>query len=334
MAYCSPACQKQHWKSGHRKGCIVPSLEDSASGSFESQIEFEHDVWMHLRRRAAEVHAERFEVEVVEYHQMSLGRFAREYGAIGRPVVIRGAGREWDRNVWSCDWMCENLADVVLRVRRGPSYDTTQTILASAPEFIQQVMSASRQEDMKEAPFYGANNICPEELIPHLQLPPFYPEYVFLRDAVRMWLGCPGTGAPAHIDIHDNFLLHVMGSKTFWLAAPHLSDSLAPRRVSPWLWTTDADPRSADSSLHGGVKWHQITLNEGDMLYLPSGWWHSTLNGGVGPSCSVNFWMKQSWSAIGEILPEAIVQSDWGPLVPGARCNHRFMPHAGRLSER
>lgn len=85
----------------------------------------------------------------------------------------------------------------------------------------------------------------------------------------------PGAGFNTHWDAHEIFVIQVEGSKRWEL--------YAPTREFPLF--KDLDPNlEAPEDIEPTV----IVLNEGDILYIPRGWWHNASAQGV-PSIHVTF---------------------------------------------
>lgn len=105
--------------------------------------------------------------------------------------------------------------------------------------------------------------------------------------ALGMWLGAHGQRTWAHFDCAHNFLLMIRGRKTFRLAAPSEYPNLYTytfsscngqdmdgeiyrfSEVSAWNPDFEKYPRARK------VKWYEATIERGETLLVPLGWWHA-----------------------------------------------------------
>jgi hypothetical protein len=87
--------------------------------------------------------------------------------------------------------------------------------------------------------------------------------------------------------------MQMCGRKSVTLYAPGDSDKLYPRPDSPSVSSVDlASPNySAHPLLTQATPFH-FTLNPGDVLYLPPGWWHQTR------ACEMNISVNIWWNPI------------------------------------
>lgn len=90
-----------------------------------------------------------------------------------------------------------------------------------------------------------------------------------------------------HCDLADNFLAQLTGSKRVSLVAPHNRDAMMVERTIPAVvdnveWdVAGCEPRE--------VPVIACTLEAGDILFLPAGWFHDVTN--LTPSCVMTSWV-------------------------------------------
>ncbi|KAI0092650.1 Clavaminate synthase-like protein [Irpex rosettiformis] len=129
-----------------------------------------------------------------------------------------------------------------------------------------------------------------------------------MPDAVNLWIGSSKSVTSIHSDPYENIYSVIRGSKTFtvfpptegWCMEervyPHATylrvgdDSeliLVPSEEPPVRWssiTDPTDPKAISSSAHPIT----ITVQAGQSLYLPAGWWHYVRQTEM--TIAVNYW--------------------------------------------
>lgn len=90
-------------------------------------------------------------------------------------------------------------------------------------------------------------------------------------------LGASGSGVPFHV--HGPVLAEVLhGAKRWFLSAPDKQPRFDPN-TSSLNWAKEYEERKS-----GQAEWEEdqnileCVCEPGDVLYIPSDWWHSTLN--------------------------------------------------------
>ncbi|KAJ3328957.1 JmjC domain-containing protein 7 [Kappamyces sp. JEL0680] len=146
-------------------------------------------------------------------------------------------------------------------------------------------------------------------------------------DAINVWIGGSRSTSSLHKDPYENLYGVVTGAKTFVLIPPHstpwlyrrfypvsqLDSELQPRLLdppqqTPWI-PLDPDSPSVldDFPLFANAVSLRVTLYPGDVLYLPSLWYHQV--GQIGPeTIAVNYWYdmkhdsRYAWSCFQDEL--------------------------------
>ncbi|OSD04660.1 Clavaminate synthase-like protein [Trametes coccinea BRFM310] len=129
-------------------------------------------------------------------------------------------------------------------------------------------------------------------------------------DAVNLWIGDEKSVTSIHSDPYENIYTVLRGSKQFTLLPPTEGWCLKERRYphatyvrSPVTSQLELVPSPAETPL---VRWSSvtdptdptalpaeahpihITVNAGETLYLPAGWWHYVCQRGF--TVAVNYW--------------------------------------------
>jgi hypothetical protein len=136
------------------------------------------------------------------------------------------------------------------------------------------------------------------ELLAELDVPPYCSEARWRRS--RLWMSAPATVSPLHWDIADNLIVHLVGRKRFWLYPPGSTRRLYPHPLLSGLPNFSRfDPEQTDGErfpLGVAEPRYEVTLQPGEVLFLPSRWWHHVRS--LERALSVNFWWANGWLAL------------------------------------
>jgi len=109
---------------------------------------------------------------------------------------------------------------------------------------------------------------------------------------INFWVGSAGAFTPLHFDTEDNFIAQVFGAKRFILYDPTQMELLYPNEKSDkYSHLSRVDITAPNDSRFPRFKDArpvELTLNAGEMLFLPSHWWHAVQSLSV--NAMVNFW--------------------------------------------
>ena len=129
----------------------------------------------------------------------------------------------------------------------------------------------------KMSPYYAITGSLPQKL--KISHPPQIKECSILETNVmedRLWMSYGNTSSSLHFDTHDNMLHQIHGIKEIFLWNPEITpftymDFHTRYGLSP-INTDKVDKiRFAEFSKHQP---YFVVLFPGDMLYLPTLWWH------------------------------------------------------------
>lgn len=142
----------------------------------------------------------------------------------------------------------------------------------------------------------------------------------------NLWIGTSPTYTPLHRDPNPNFFLQLAGSKAVRLFPPDSGaeifgavqrtlgrDGSARFRGEEMMqgeekelleravWgESEDDPKPAPDATAAAAAaaaaarddGYQATVEEGNALFIPLGWWHSVKGVGIGTTASVNWWFR------------------------------------------
>jgi putative sterol carrier protein len=238
------------------------------------------------------------EVERRPRQQLSVETFRRDYLPHGIPLIISDALRDWPLFNMSREESLVHFAQLQGITRHGDyaqkTFSTERDFRStSMRDFIASLDAPAGKGRNGEPPAYMGNNILPAQLLEQIQYPPYFDLSLFI--APRIWIGPKGTLTPLHRDDTDNLFAQVWGQKSFILAAPHHRPALGTWSTAPkgGLDGCDFNPDAPDYQRFPqarDVTFLRITLQAGDLLFLPEGWFHQVES--VSTSLSVNFWVN------------------------------------------
>ena len=123
----------------------------------------------------------------------------------------------------------------------------------------------------------------------------------------NLWMGLAPTYTPLHRDPNPNLFLQLAGRKVVRLFPPEVGASIF-ESVREKLGRSSSGIFRGDEMMYGEEKelleqeaWNQskwsefgyeATLDHGEALFIPLGWWHSIKGIGNGVTASVNWWFR------------------------------------------
>lgn len=220
------------------------------------------------------------------------------------PFILRGYASDWPaltNHPWRSVRYLRTVAGPgrVVPVEVGKDYrndDWTQRLmpwdqLLASLEFDDQ----TRAHGPDEMLYLAQHNLFMQ--FPDLRADVAVPDYVYSGPSapnyappgndeqlvLNTWLGPGGTVSPAHTDPYFNFYVQIVGSKTVWLASPKCSGHMYAEETPAISNTSRVDVFATQEDSHNyPAFWDEVvpaamsaTLQPGDMLFFPPGWWHA-----------------------------------------------------------
>jgi len=224
--------------------------------------------------------------------------FIRDYYSKHKPVVLKKGIDHWPAlKKWSPQYFAEVLGDAEIEVQFDRENDALferhsdkyrKSMLMS--EFVNMIENDGESNNY----YMTANNTQQnvEAIRPALDdIGEFGEGYRQLLDSdaafsTYFWMGPKGTFTPLHHDFTNNMLVQVYGSKKV---------TLIPAWQVPWLYN-DLHVYSEVNFPNFDLKKHplmqhvtpvEVTIDAGDALFIPIGWWHCVE--GLDKSISISF---------------------------------------------
>jgi len=256
--------------------------------------------------------------------------FLREWVNYNRPVIVKGAFDHWPaREKWSTDYLKEKLGDRLVSVAVTPTgyADAVYKDKFLLPE--ERMMTFGDVVDILEAddPFQPGifyiqkqcSNLMKEfsALLPDVDADISFGTEAFgvPPDAINFWMGDKRAVTSMHKDNYENLYCVVRGEKTFTLLpptdrpfVPYRTYPLARWRQNsstgqfeiedeegsvPWIAVDPVHPDLKAFPEFANAKPITVKVKAGEMLYLPSLWFHHVRQS---HGCiAVNYWYDMKY---------------------------------------
>lgn len=243
--------------------------------------------------------------EVIVLNSPSVEEFRKNYFEKSLPAILTGCINHWPAlSKWvEPQYLLHVASHRIVPIEVGSNYTKdswSQDMVKFQDFFRRQLVNDVQSSDRIE--YLAQHNLFDQ--IPALRNDILVPDYCCLSNRtssidnevehdIKAWLGPEGTISPMHHDPKHNLLCQIFGHKRIILAAPTDSSNLYPFEGSLLSNTSQIDAEHLDADvfpLVKNVKFYEITLYRGEMLYIPPKWWHYVRS--LSKSFSVSFWWE------------------------------------------
>lgn len=224
--------------------------------------------------------------------------FYNHYQANNRPVILTGMIDHWHiYQHWTPEYFKEQWGDQVVQYTRLSEDKVRFHEEKSLGEFVDIITHLEHANDYYLS--YGnyefnqkplASMFAEIDKLPEL-LNPNAPELI----SGQVFLGPNGTLTDLHFDLANALYAQIYGKKKFTLVPPEYITNIYPYGNLRSM----VDIESIDYErfpYYKGAKKYEFTLEPGELMYLPVGWWHAVESEGVSISLSFsNFYSKEEY---------------------------------------
>ncbi|MCI5072623.1 cupin-like domain-containing protein [bacterium] len=236
-------------------------------------------------------------VDIVE--NITRQDFQHNYHQYQKPLLIKNLAHTWPASQkWTFDWLKKNYGHLTIplcddRIRNaGKNYQVRDVQMMSFNEYLTLIET---QPSTLRMFLYNIAQHAPE-----LKKDIVYPDLMdgFNERFIYTFFGGKGSRVPFHYDIDLGSVFHtqIEGKKRFFLVSNEQAALLyhTPFTVQAMVDPTQPNYKKFPASRY--VKGYDVTLDPGDTLYIPSGFFHHVeyLSGAFGVSLRAHDqWLNQ-----------------------------------------
>ncbi|MGG6293098.1 cupin-like domain-containing protein [Leptolyngbya sp. AN02str] len=301
----------------------------------------------------------------LQAHEIHPEAFLQTYVIPGRPVVISGL-LDGEPN-WDLDFLIQHLGDRTFPVRKYGRdryqqdkrdwQDMGSGVALRSMPFAEYADLIRSGEAYEQDLYLGR---CGLGGTPLADAPVFQKSEAVLglkgsMTPLNLWCGPAGHTSCLHYDPLDGTLTQLYGTKHIILFPPsqlynlhpfsvwnHLIYGLRRRAVYSQVYPDRPDFEAFPRYRKALAQRYDVMLHAGEILFIPSCWWHEVTSIGTGMVCSVNRWWNvplgrslRTWSKwrahIGSLLALPHIAWDLLSVLPATARKHKLKALIQRL---
>ena len=247
-------------------------------------------------------------------HQLTLEAFVEEYERPNKPVLITGMIDHWPAlQEWTADRFASHFPDLPLRTN-GRSTNGRRYRMKAFDYF---AYASSCNAEKFIYVFDKKLFFRQPEMVSYFDVPPYFREDLFSYmshddrpDYRWLLIGPNGSGSPFHTDPHRSSAWNAVieGCKRVSFYPPEVippgvdeelihSDYYASEDTMEWY-------RDTYPSLPLERLPLEVLVHPGEILFIPSGWWHSVLNIGLTVAVTQNYCSRRTFPFVASDMNE------------------------------
>lgn len=221
--------------------------------------------------------------------------FLKDYAFTSRPGLFKGAVDHWPAMKWTPRNLVGKVgADTEIEVQQGREGDSNYEMNSYQhkrrmrfSDFIDQVENNVTNDIYLTANNHAFGNTAVTKLASDVgNIGDGYLDAEQTAQRMFLWIGPKGIITPLHHDLTHNLFVQIYGKKRFRLI-PALQVPFMYNHRHVFCRVDLLDPKPQTYPQFSRATPIDITLEAGDFLYIPPGWWHHVM--GETTSISLSF---------------------------------------------
>ena len=225
---------------------------------------------------------------------LSRTEFLENYYAKNTPVILTDIAKDWrSLSLWTPEYLKTEYGHVEIEVQMDRDRDQLYEINVdlhrhkmTMAEYTDCVVNGGSTNNYYMVANNG--NIANTELRGLLNDIEMFPEYLDAQDIddkVHFWFGPAGTVTPLHHDPLNLIFVQVYGRKVWKIIPPYYTHLLYNHR-SVFSEVDCENPDHEKYPLFQKIPIIEVTLEPGEAIFIPVGWWHAVKSLDVSMSMS------------------------------------------------
>ena len=205
--------------------------------------------------------------------------FLDQFYALGRPCVITGAIADWPALArWTPDYLRAAIGDTPVEFQGGRQ--NAADFELAKDRYKQRLPFRAYMDRITHTPGNDAYVTAYNSAANRAAFAPLMADTRPITDYLTpgggmLWIGPAGTFTPLHFDLTNNLLAQVVGRKHVLLVPATQSRFLYnSRHVFSEVHDLEDPARLERYPLARQATPYAVTLEPGELLYIPIGWWH------------------------------------------------------------
>ena len=226
-----------------------------------------------------------------------------DFKIVNEPYLIKNYAKDWYAyKNWSFEYIKNLNANLLVNTVDGYLTENMKIIACKLSDYIAKITSNETNAYLTMFHLFKAF----PNLRKHVEYKDIKKNSIYLN--LLSWIGPKGAFTGFHCDWSQNINISIKGKKLWYLVSPEYNDNMYPlKKFERGSTLSPVDIRNLDENkfpLFKKAKVMKVIVEEGDAIYIPKGWWHTTLS--LTPTINVSFHYWSLFNFFRYLIPEGV----------------------------